>query len=184
MNSTVLVLHERNKARNEAALDLQARGFSVTTVETAEQAIELLKRSESFALIIAPVHLEEGDVFDFLRWVRGDNRHRHDPFVLICFAPSKFTKSIASGIEAASRVLGADEVVFAESFERESFWSIIEPLLSRRQQSLTEREIGINLREQQLNQREESVQQQQLELEQRDKFMRRRENRADASESV
>jgi hypothetical protein len=122
------------------------------------------------------VHLESDDVFDLLRWTKGDNRHKHDPFIFFCVGPTDFTKTMSVGIEAAARVLGADAVLITDCFNADKFWSVVEPLLSQKKDALNEREMNINAKERQLHRREQDIEKREEGLDQREKFMHRREH--------
>ena len=85
---------------------LERVGHAVTNVDTYHNAMEALRETD-FDLIVSDVHLQNGgNVFDFLRWVKGDPHMRSTPFVCFSHEPAEIGKYLDAGVRTAARSLG------------------------------------------------------------------------------
>ena len=147
MDARIFILNEKMDQGDPARDALEDAGFIVATSENVNYAILWLQRNP-VDLIISPVHLINEDVFDFLRWVRGNPATKTTPFILFCCSPSKIIFHSRKSIETAAYVLGATKVWIGDSFDKRSFFEIVNPLLP------TNKELLLNTKEFEQQQRE------------------------------
>jgi len=122
------------KDRPEYALALkdllEPHGYKVLVVHTIEQAYETLHR-ESVNMIIIAVHLQDGNVFDFIRTVRLDPNPLIQKLPLVCLNlnPRLHARYLNDSLEIAAKALGADTFITMQSYDAASLWAQIEQML-------------------------------------------------------
>lgn len=131
MPESILILHEHQTESDYAAIELERAGYRVVSVPKLSVAIAWLRVNDP-ALIVAPVHLIDDDVFELLRFVRSDFKLRSTRILLCCSMPSPFTSGMSRTISSAARAMGANAVFIGEGskgFDRNAFWLTVAPLL-------------------------------------------------------
>jgi PleD family two-component response regulator len=80
-------------------------GYSLSFVRTLDEAKSILA-ARNFDLILIGVHFDESRMFDLLRYVRAQERHRATP--VVCVLTVDFTRHAvaAEGLEIAVKALG------------------------------------------------------------------------------
>jgi CheY-like chemotaxis protein len=122
------------KDRPEYALALKAliepHGYEVLVVHTIEQAYETLRR-EPVNMVIIAVHLQDGNVFDFIRTVRADPNPDFKKLPLICLNlnPRLHAPYLNDSLEVSSKALGADRFITMEPYDAAILWAQIEQML-------------------------------------------------------
>jgi hypothetical protein len=131
MPESILILQEHQSEPDCAAIELARAGYRVVSVPTLAVAIAWLRVNDP-ALIVAPVHLIDDDIFELLRFVRGDFQLRFTKILLCCLMPSPFTTGMSRTISSAAKAMGANAVFIGEGgkvFDRSAFWLAVGPLL-------------------------------------------------------
>ena len=131
MPETILILQEQQSELDFAADALKRAGYRVVSVPSLSVAVCWLRVNDP-SLIIAPVHLIDDDVFELLRFVRGDFQLKHTKILLYCSMPSPFTSGMSRTISSAARAMGANAVIIGENnraFDHGAFWQAVGPLL-------------------------------------------------------
>ena len=82
-----------------------------------------------FDLIISEVHLETGCVFDLLKLVKNDAKHRNTSFVFFCNTPSQLAKYVSESVKESAITLGADKFLIGRTLSVRQFRAEIEKLL-------------------------------------------------------
>jgi two-component system cell cycle response regulator len=122
------------KDRPEYALALkdliEPHGYQVLPVHTIEEAYETLHR-EAVNMIIIAVHLQDGNVFDFIRTVRADPNPDIKKLPLICLNlnPRLRARYLNESLAISAKALGADRFITMQSYDAESLWKQIEQML-------------------------------------------------------
>ena len=122
------------KERPEYALALkeliEPHGYLVLPVQSIEEALDALHR-EPVNMIIVAVHLQEGNVFDFIRTVRADPNPgiKNLPLVCLNVNPRLHARYLNDSLEICSRVLGADRFITMEPYDAVQLWSEIASML-------------------------------------------------------
>lgn len=129
MTAKILIIMEHDEQRKELGGCLQDVGHVVTTVNTFHNAMEILQGTD-FDLIVCDVHLQnDGSVFDFLRWVKGDPHMVATPFVCFSAEPPEIGKYLCDGVRTAARALGAARYLSMHHFNGPTFLQEVEWLL-------------------------------------------------------
>ena len=99
--SKVVLVADTGDARLSGIL----AGYSLHFVRTLEEARAALG-ARTFDLVVIGVHFDESRMFDLLRHVRGQERHRATP--VVCVLTLDFTRYAvaAEGLEIAVKALG------------------------------------------------------------------------------
>lgn len=122
------------KDRPEYALALkdliEPHGYEVLVVHTIEQAYETLHR-EAVNMIIIAVHLQDGNVFDFIRTVRADSNPTIKNLPLICLNlnPRLHARYLNDSLEVSAKALGADKFITMEPYDAAVLWAKIGQML-------------------------------------------------------
>jgi two-component system chemotaxis sensor kinase CheA len=77
----ILLVDDSPFFRNMMAPLLSVAGYKVTTVESADKALELREAGEDFDAIISDIEMPGMNGFEFASAVRGDNRWQQTPIV-------------------------------------------------------------------------------------------------------
>ena len=123
------------KDRPEYALALkdliEPHGYTVLPAHTIEEAWDVLHR-EAVNLVIVAVHLQEGNVFDFIRAVRADlNPEIRDvPLMCLNLNPRLHARYLNDSLQISAKALGANEFITMEPYDPMLLWKEIDKILS------------------------------------------------------
>jgi CheY-like chemotaxis protein len=95
---------------SDARLSALLSGHELTFVNTLDEAKKTLT-GRNFDLIVIGVHFDESRMFDLLRYVRGQERHRATPVVCVLSAEFARHAIAAEGLEIAVKALGGTAYV-------------------------------------------------------------------------
>ena len=110
----ILILQESPGPAKALQQSLGSR-HELLFVHNEPEAMEVLA-SQKVDLIIARVHLEKSNVFDFLKEVKGTERYRRIPFICFCGRRTNSARALDSILSRSSKVLGADKYINVEDF--------------------------------------------------------------------
>jgi|SRR5271170_7064045 len=130
MPAQILALLENFENAAEVSASLKLAGHQLLVVNNYRRAMAILS-DRNFDLIISDVHLQSGNVFDFLRWVKANPTIRETQFVLFSSHPTERAKLIAESVQMAAHLLGASSYIVMESFDPLLFCQEIELLLNQ-----------------------------------------------------
>lgn len=117
MVALIVALLEHKEEHVSIRECLERAGHEVCIVDCFKRAKAVLCE-HSFDLIISDVHLDKGgNVFDFLRWVKNDERLQQIPFVLLSVNPTPMAKTLQEGVRTAAHYLGAAAYIAMEVFD-------------------------------------------------------------------
>lgn len=129
MVALIIALLEHPEQHAQVRGCLEQAGHEIIFVDSFPRAKSVL-HEHSFDMIISDVHLENGgSVFDFLRWVKSDDRLHPIPFVLLSLEPTKLAKYLADGVQTAARTIGAAKYISMDRFDGVLFAREIAELL-------------------------------------------------------
>jgi PleD family two-component response regulator len=113
---------------SDARLSSMLAGHDLTFVHTIDEAKAVLT-GRNFDLIVIGVHFDESRMFDLLRHVRWQERHRATP--VVCVLTVEFTRHAiaAEGLEIAVKALGGTAYLDLKSIADGEGRRIIEDLL-------------------------------------------------------
>lgn len=132
MRALILGLLEEGNNSTQVVESLANAGHAVCAVDTFNKAMAIFENSHEIDLIISDVHLENGgNVFDFLRWIRGNPSTSKIPFVLFSFKPVSLAKHLEDNVKTCARTFGADLYISMEWFDSDDFNRQIESLLPK-----------------------------------------------------
>lgn len=123
------ILAVQEKSKNVFDIEKSLSSHEVLIVDSFSQAMNRLQ-SGTFDLIICAVHLHDGSVYDLLKYVKREPRHRTTPFVFFCNEPSEIAQFVSDSTEATAKLLGADKFITSYAFNADSFRKEIESLLN------------------------------------------------------
>ncbi|CAN5472754.1 hypothetical protein BH10CYA1_BH10CYA1_49820 [soil metagenome] len=137
MAALILALLEEHANAKQVKICLEDCGHEVFVINNFVKAKALLS-SQDADLIISDVHLENGgDVFDFLRWVKKNQKTCHIPFVLFSSEPTVLAKHLADGLRTTARLLGAAKYIEMEIFNPTEFQDGIHSVLPKEKRRTT-----------------------------------------------
>ncbi|CAN5307018.1 hypothetical protein BH10CYA1_BH10CYA1_62960 [soil metagenome] len=137
MAALILALLEEHSNAKQVKACLEECGHQVSVVDSFVKAKTLL-RTQDTDLIISDVHLENGgDVFDFLRWVRKNQKTCKIPFVLFSSEPTVMAKHLSDGLRTTARLLGAAKYIEMEIFNPTEFRDSIHSVLPKHKHRTT-----------------------------------------------
>jgi PleD family two-component response regulator len=124
MKKTIMVA-DHSDARLAAIL----AGHDLSFVSTLDEARALLA-ARTFDLIAISVHFDESRMFDLLRYVRWQERHRTTP--VVCLLTADFTRHAiaAEGLEIAVKALGGTAYLDLKSIGNSEARAAIDDLLT------------------------------------------------------
>ena len=105
MKKTVLVADHA-----DARLSAILAAYELIFVRTLDEAKAALS-GRNYDLVIIGVHFDESRMFDLLRHVRGEERHRATPVVCVLTAEFARHAIAAEGLEIAVKALGGTAYV-------------------------------------------------------------------------
>src|SRR5262245_55566601 len=123
MKKTVLVADH-----TEARLSAILAAHNLVFVRTLDEAKSVLA-GRNFDLIVIGVHFDESRMFDLLRYVRWQERHRATP--VVCVLTADFTRqAIATeGVEIAAKALGGTAFLDLKALSDGEARRVVEDLL-------------------------------------------------------
>ena len=112
----------------DARLDALLSGHELTFVHSLDEAKRTLA-GRNFDLIVIGVHFDESRMFDLLRHVRWQERHRATP--VVCVLASDFARHAiaAEGVEIAVKALGGTAYLDLKMLGESGARGVIDDLL-------------------------------------------------------
>jgi CheY-like chemotaxis protein len=126
--ANILVVQDVEQNIVDIKLSLERSGHQVLIAKSVASAKTLLEAA-SFDLLICGAHLNEGTVFDLLKFVKNDPNRRSIPFACFCCSPTDLAKSMEESVRSTAKLLGADIYIAQDTFNPEQFRAAIESLL-------------------------------------------------------
>lgn len=152
----ILVIHELQSNTERVKTSLEPLGHEVISVTALDQARDVLGHV-AVDLVISAVHFKEGNVFEFLKWVRAEGGIIPSRFVFFCAEPTLFAKHVSGAIQTAGELLGASKYIMMDEFDMEEFRRQIKDTLDECSPTASERERVLWQREKDLMRREKLV---------------------------
>jgi CheY-like chemotaxis protein len=121
----ILILEENTQnfdRINKAIEDKGHRGWLARSIDEAQAFI----KAYEIDLILAPVRLDNGDVFEFLRHVRNDASKGRVGFVFHCFSADDAQRFGTEVVRSAGTALGATKYIVMDTFDKQRFWEQLE----------------------------------------------------------
>ncbi len=112
----VLVLQEIEANAERIKLSLKDCQSEIVCFSSQPEAMKYLIHT-SVDLIISAVHLQSGNVFDFLKWVKADPVNQHAAFIFFCAEPNQVAKYVWPAVQTAAHVLGAERFIAMDAFD-------------------------------------------------------------------
>lgn len=125
----IVVLQEMQANMNRVRRSLEPIGHVVIGFSSQSVAMAFLK-DEKVDLIISAVHLDEGNVFDFLKWARSYPTNQTTPFIFFCAEPTQFGKHVFGAVKSAGELLGVSKYILMETFDTIQFRCEVAKLLA------------------------------------------------------
>jgi CheY-like chemotaxis protein len=110
----ILILQEGPAPAKALQQSLGGR-HELVFAKTIPQAMSALAE-QSIDLIIARVHLEKSNVFDFLKDVKATERYRQIPFICFCGRRTSSARALDPIISRSSKALGAEKYINVEDY--------------------------------------------------------------------
>lgn len=104
-------------------------GHSVIAVHSIREAFSFLDGRDHADVVVCAAHLEDESVFDFLKQLRSNPRHKHAMFMTLSLDPSPIGRQVDDMIEKTGQLLGADAFVSMPEFDPEQLIAEIKSLL-------------------------------------------------------
>ncbi len=80
-------------------------------------------------MVIAAVHLKDGNVFDLIRAMRRDDQLKRIPIVCLNINPGRCADYFNDSLEVASKELGADRFITLQNYDAKELWKQIDKIL-------------------------------------------------------
>jgi CheY-like chemotaxis protein len=125
----IVVLQEIQANMKRVRRSLEPVGHLVIGFSSQPVAVSFLK-NEKVDLIISAVHLDEGNVFDFLKWSRSYPTNQSTPFVFFCAEPNQYGKHVFGAVKSAGELLGVSKYILMETFDTIQFRCEVAKLLA------------------------------------------------------
>lgn len=125
----IVVLQEIQANMTRVRRSLEPIGHVVIGFSSQPVAVAFLK-DEKVDLIISAVHLDEGNVFDFLKWARSYPTNQTTPFIFFCAEPTQFGKHVFGAVKSAGELLGVSKYILMETFDTIQFRCEVAKLLA------------------------------------------------------
>jgi two-component system chemotaxis sensor kinase CheA len=120
----ILVVEDSFTVRELQRSILEAAGYQVVTARDGSEALRILGRDASIALVITDVDMPELDGLGLTRAIRADLAHASLPVVIVTSHGSE--EDQRTGIEA-----GADAYMTKRSFDQQALLATVERLVGR-----------------------------------------------------
>lgn len=114
MGARILILQEEPGPAEALKESLGSR-HQLLFANSHADAMRILA-GQNIDLIIARVHLENTNVFDFLRIVKRDPQLHKIPFICFCGRHTHASKAFDPVLARSSEALGADKYISADDF--------------------------------------------------------------------
>ena len=113
---------------SDVRISAMLNGHELTFVRTLDEARSTLA-GRNFDLIVIGVHFDESRMFDLLRHVRWQERHRATP--VVCLLSAAFTRHAiaAEGLEIAVKALGGTAYLDLKGMSDSAARGVIDELL-------------------------------------------------------
>ncbi|HEX6691929.1 MAG TPA: hypothetical protein VF110_12385 [Burkholderiales bacterium] len=113
---------------SDVRISAMLNGHELTFVRTLDEARSTLA-GRNFDLIVIGVHFDESRMFDLLRHVRWQERHRATP--VVCVLSADFTRHAiaAEGLEIAVKALGGTAYLDLKGMSDSAARGVIDELL-------------------------------------------------------
>lgn len=92
-------------------------GYAVVGSTTIEEAWAFLDGKDHVDVIVCAAHLEEESMFQFLKDVRGNEKHGKAAFLILSLEPGEAGARMDRSAERAGMLLGADGYLIMPVFE-------------------------------------------------------------------
>lgn len=125
----IVVLQEIQANMKRVRRSLEPIGHAVIGFSSQTGAVAFLKE-EKVDLIISAVHLDEGNVFDFLKWSRAYPTNQSTPFMFFCAEPTQYGKHVFGAVKTAGELLGVSKYILMDTFDTIQFRCEVAKLLS------------------------------------------------------
>lgn len=125
----IVVLQEIQANMKRVRRSLEPIGHVVIGFSSQPVAVDFLK-DERVDLIISAVHLDEGNVFDFLKWSRTYPTNQSTPFMFFCAEPTEYGKHVFGAVKTAGELLGVSKYILMDTFDTIQFRCEVAKLLA------------------------------------------------------
>jgi CheY-like chemotaxis protein len=132
MPHKILVLKDRPEYIAALKTLIEPHGFAVIATGNVEEALRVL-HSQDLDMIVVAIHLQEGNVFDFIRIVRMDANVRINSLPIICLNlnPELHAPHLNESLKTSAKSLGANRFITMEPYDPSVLWTEIEKFLPR-----------------------------------------------------
>lgn len=134
----IVVVHEI--ARNHKRVRESLPEHEILAFKQLPSAMRFLEKN-SADLIVSAVHLTDGNVFDFLHWVKADRRLCRIPFVFFCAEPTELAKYVSGAVKSAAHILGASRYMAMDTFDKAVFRATIQEVLESEVPTITAQQL-------------------------------------------
>lgn len=104
MSKTVLTVDDSRMMREMLLMVLKAAGFNVVQAEDGQEGLEALERIKP-DVIITDINMPRLDGYGFIEGVRGDERHRATPIIVLSTESSTEKKARARSAGATGWIV-------------------------------------------------------------------------------
>ncbi len=118
---SVLIAEDSITSRMLLRNILESSGYAVTTAVNGADALKIL-RTDEFDLVVSDVEMPKLSGFELTSQIRGDEKLRHLPVVLVTALATEVDKE--KGID-----VGADAYIVKSSFEQSNLLEVVERLI-------------------------------------------------------
>jgi CheY-like chemotaxis protein len=113
----------------------------ILAFQKLHQAMRFINRNP-VDLVISAVHLVDGNVFDFLHWMKADNNLRTIPVVFFCAEPTELARYVSGAVKSAALILGASGYIAMDEFDSVAFREVITEILGQEAPQLTDEQLA------------------------------------------
>jgi CheY-like chemotaxis protein len=117
MSYRILLLNDSPKETELLEAACRNAGHELTSMPSIAAAMDWLNKKDHIDVIVSEVHLEDENVFDFLKAVKSDPRHDWVQFIMVCTSTSDLAATMDNQLQQAARILGADKYVMMPDFD-------------------------------------------------------------------
>ncbi|MDZ4837187.1 MAG: response regulator [Candidatus Melainabacteria bacterium] len=104
-------------------------GHSVVPAHTVKEAMSFLDGPNHADVIICAAYLEDENIFEFLKRLRGDAKHDDSMFMILSLAPGPIGVRLNASVEIAGHHLGSDAFISMPVFDAVQLIAAIKALL-------------------------------------------------------
>lgn len=80
-------------------------------------------------MVVAAVHLEEGNILDLIRAIRLDDELKRIQIVCLNINPGRYANYFNDSLEVACMTLGADRFITMHNYHAEELWKLLSKML-------------------------------------------------------